>query len=599
MRKILIILFYALGFNSISGQVYTDFIGAGNSSGIKVSTSSNYESSLADYVASGNQTINGSGMDAKMMDAARFLSQATFGADEDLVRQVSKMDFEEWIDAQFEITPTHILPEMISTYDLAFQIYLENGGTASNYFSRPVWEHFDYAWWQINLTSDDILRQRIAYTLSEILVISMESDLKDKGEALADYYDMLLDLSFGNYRDLLLAVTLHPSMGVYLSHMNNSKAIPEKNIHPDENYAREIMQLFSIGLFELNLDGTKKKDTNGLYIPTYNNADIKEFAKVFTGLSGGGSISKNDQNKANFNMNINNVDYTVPMKMYQEFHETTEKKLLNGFVISAGQQGMTDIEQAVNHLFNHPNVGPFISRQLIQRLVKSNPTPEYIARVAGIFNNNGMGVRGDMKSIIKAILLDPEARSCEWVNNIDQGRLREPITRYTQFAKIVGYRNQYELFWNNGSTYMESAGQHPLHSYTVFNFYLPDFQPNGPISQKNLVAPEFQIHNTRNSVGYVNSVNEWTFNEKLLYTSQYNPSYTWTTFNKLLPFARDPDGLINKLDILLTHGQLSEETRNTIRESIKGFSNSLVGDYNRLKLALYIVMISPDYCVMK
>lgn len=599
MRNILILLLSFIFLNCLQSQAYLDYIGAGNSAGIKVTSSHEHKALGSDQTASGEQTLNGSGMDGRMMDAARFLAQATFGADENLIRQVAQRDFSDWIDSQFELSPGYLLPEVINAYNLAFQIYTDNGGLPANYSDRPEWEHFDYAWWQVNLTADDLLRQRVAYSLSQLLVISVESDLFDKGEALADYYDMLLDHSFGNYKDLLMAVTLHPSMGIYLSHLNNSKTIPERNIHPDENYAREIMQLFSIGLFELNQDGSRKKDNNGAYIPTYNNSDIKEFAKVFTGLGAGGSISKTDLNKAEFNMDFNLVDFTVPMKMYEEYHEPAEKILLNGFTIPAGQPGMTDIEQAVDHLFNHPNVAPFISRQLIQRLVKSNPTPSYISRISSVFNDNGNGIRGDMKSVIKAILLDPEARNCDWVRHPDQGRLREPITRYTQFAKAVGFENQLDLFWNNGSTFMESTGQHPFHSYTVFNFYLPDFQPNGPIALNNLFGPEYQIHNTKTSVGYVNAVNNWTFNDELLYTFEANSFPTRPAFKNLLPFARDPDELINKLDILLTHGQMSEDTRDIIREAIKGFSLNAVGDLQRLKLTLYLIMISPDYCVLK
>ncbi len=599
MKQIFLLFIAILNLNFLGAQVFTNHIGAGNSSGIKVTTSHDYQALWNDRIASGEQTINGAGLDAARMDAARFLAQATFGADEHLIEEVAGMDFSDWIDDQFEIAPGYLLPEMINAYHLALQIFTDNGGLLANYPERPEWQHFDYAWWQVNLTSDDLLRQRIAYSLSQILVISVESSLFDKGEALADYYDMLLDHSFGNYRDLLLAVTLHPAMGVYLSHLNNSKAIPERNIHPDENYAREIMQLFSIGLFELNQDGSRKKDGNGAYIPTYNNNDIKELAKVFTGLGAGGSISKTDQNKAEFNMDQNMVDFTRQMKMYEDYHETSQKNLLNGYVIPAGQSGMTDVEQAVNHLFHHPNTGPFVCRQLIQRLVKSNPSPAYISRIAGVFNDNGVGVRGDMKSVIKAILQDPEARNCEWVSHPDQGRLREPITRYTQFAKSVGFENQLDLYWNTGSNFMENTGQHPLHSYTVFNFYLPDFQPNGPIAQKNLVGPEYQIHNTKTSIGYANAVNNWTFNDELLFTFEANSFSTRPAFKNLLPYSRDPDELINKLDILLTHGQMSDETRDIIRDAVKGFSPNSLGDLQRLKLALYLVMISPDYCVLK
>ena len=598
MSKIII---FCMGFLFPAWQFaqgYQDYVGAGHNNGVSVLASSELELP-AESQASGANTISGAGLDGRLMETSRFLAQASFGVDREMIEKVAAMDFADWIDAQSEMAPRYILPEIIDVYETALQIYIDNGGNPVNYAERPEWEHFDYAWWQLNMTNEDLLRQRVAYALSQILVISVESALYDKGEALGDYYDVLIGHALGNFRDLLMAVTLHPSMGVYLSHLNNPKAVPEENIHPDENYAREIMQLFTMGLFELNADGSRKTDANGAFIPTYDNDDIRELAKVFTGLGAGGTIAKDDGLPPRFNLGIDNIDFTVPMRMYPDWHETGEKKLLNGVTLPAGQEGMADIEQAVDHLFHHPNVGPFIGRRLIQRLVKSNPTPEYISRISSVFEDNGNGVRGDLKSVVKAILLDPEARSCAWLNDPVQGRLREPITRYTQFARGIGMDNELGLFWNTGQPFMEKVGQHPLHSQTVFNFYLPDFQPNGPISDQDLVGPEYQIHNTKTSIGYVNAVNDWAVEGDLLFTFEENPFETRTRFAELLPFARDPEVLINKLDVLLTSGQLSQATREIIRQAIRDFSPNPVGDLYRLKLAMYLFMISPDYTVIK
>ncbi len=599
MKNLILTLLFVLPITFLSAQIYDDYIGAGHSQGISIQTSDNLQISGWEQSAVGENTLNTNGLEGKLMEASRFLAQATFGADWETIQEVAQMGIEEWIDQQMEVAPTYILPEMIEVYNTALQIYVDNGGNPANYNDRPEWDHFDYAWWQVNMTSEDLLRQRIAFALSEILVVSVNSGLSNYGEGLGDYYDIFIRNAFGNYLDILTEVTLHPSMGVYLSHLNNPKAVPEDNIHPDENYAREVMQLFSIGLFELNLDGSRKTDADGNFIPTYTNDDIKEFAKVYTGLGAGGLIIQNDEILPTFGRGPNTIDFTVPMAMYEDWHETEEKHLLNGYIIPAGQDGMTDVRQAIEHLFNHPNVGPFIGRLLIQRLVKSNPSPEYIARVAAAFNDNGAGIRGDMAAVIKAILLDEEARSCEWVNHPNQGRLREPITRYTQFAKAIGARNQYGLYWNIGRPFQEDVGQHPLHSPSVFNFYLPDFQPNGPIAAQGLVGPEFQIHNARTSVGYVNAVNSWAVDDYLFETWESNSFFSETDYSGLLEFAKDPDVLINKLDVLLTNGQLTEDTRQIIKTAITPFSNNTVGDYNRLRLAAYLFMISPDYNVLK
>ena len=435
--------------------------------------------------------------------------------------------------------------------------------------------------------------------LSEILVISINSDLDGFGEALASYYDLLMVHAFGNYKDLLKDVALHVSMGYYLSHLNNPKSIPAENIHPDENFAREIMQLFTIGLYMLNQNGTRQTDGQGNFIPTYDNNDIKELAKVFTGL-GPGAINENVDwtNEPYFGLGIWGTDMTVPMIMYPEWHEPGPKTLLGQYTIPGGQSGMDDICDAVDFLFNHQNVAPFISYRLIQRLIKSNPSPGYVSRIASVFNNNGSGERGDLKAVVRAILLDPEARECSWQQQPDHGKLREPILRYTHAAKALPLDSPLGRYWNNGFSFLDATKQHPLAAPTVFNFFLPDHQPNGPIANNNLFAPEFKIHDSRTSVGFINQVNQWAVWNSLWWSWEENDPNVEYDLSSLVPMAEDPEVLINHLDILFTNGQLSDESRTSIRTALQGL---IWGDYqyDRARLGLYLILISPDYAVFR
>jgi uncharacterized protein (DUF1800 family) len=483
-------------------------------------------------------------------------------------------------------------------------VRIANGEEEDEIFG-PFSVHFNYAWWQINMTNEDLLRHRIAYALSQIFVVSRFSDLGDSAASMCDFYDILVNNAFGNYKDLLMDVSLHPSMGYYLSHLNNPKAVPEENIHPDENYAREIMQLFSIGLYKLNVDGTHQLDQDGDAIPTYDNNDIKELAKVFTGL-GPGDV--NDYvtwtDEPFFGLGFWGTKKTVPMIMFEDFHETEEKTLLNDFVLPADQDGMTDIEMAIDNLFNHENVGPFVALRLIQRLITSNPTADYVQRVAEMFNDNGQGVRGDMKAVIKAILLDPEARTSEAMLDPSNGRLKEPFLRYSQFSRLMPKISNEGRYWNNGFNFYDATRQHPLSSPTVFNFYTFDHQPVGDINNNNLVAPEYKIHNTATSIGYINSTFVWTFYNSLMYDwlpNEYmnnDVSIDYTEFELL---AENTELLINELDRNLTNGQLTDETRQIIRDHI----NPLYWTWNdqwkiyRARMAIYFILMSPDYNVMK
>jgi uncharacterized protein (DUF1800 family) len=289
---------------------------------------------------------------------------------------------------------------------------------------------------------------------------------------------------------------------------------------------------------------------------------------------------------------------TKPMKMYEEWHQQGQKNLLNGFVVPAGQTGMEDIEDALDNLFNHPNVGPFIGKQLIQRLVTSNPSPAYVSRVSAAFNDNGQGVRGDMKAVIKAILLDPEARSCQAVQDPQSGKLREPFVRYNHAANALDIEQYYGRYWNAGYGFYLATGQMPLAAPSVFNFFLPEFHPNGEIGDAGLVGPEFQIHNSRTSVEYINQVNDWSVWQYMFGSWETGDPYTTVSLHNLEDLARDPEVLVNELDRVFTHGQLSEQTRGVIKQTIEQF---IWGDYryDRARMALYLILISPDYAVLK
>ncbi len=576
---------------------YNDYIGAGHSDGIIVSASSQSENTDA------NNSLNGKGLFAKRAEAGRFLNQATFGPSLEEIDQCVSIGIENWIEDQFLLPRSEYQSLAEDIWDEYLTAYLDMGYTEDDIYG-PWYKHFSYAWWTNVVQEEDQLRQKIAYALSQIFVISINSDLIDHGIEIASYYDVLAKHAFGNFRDLLFDVTMNANMGYYLSHLNNPREIPEENIHPDENYAREIMQLFTIGLYELNLDGSRKLDGNGNFIPTYNNNDIKQFARVFTGL--GMSEIKDIvdwTDEAYFGLNIYGGDMTYPMKMYDEFHEPGTKELLNGYVIPANQDPMKDINDAIDHLFNHPNVGPFIGKQLIQRLVKSNPSPAYVSRVASIFNNNGDGVRGDLKTVIKAILLDEEARSCLGLEQDNEGKMKEPLMRYTHFVRTTPFINPLDKYWNPGFNFQDATEQIILAAPTVFNFYLPDHQPVGELTEANLVAPEFSLHNTRTSIGYINEVNQWTIwgapwwsweNEIGIETIEINYDAYPEEFS-------DPETLIHYLDILYTSAQMTDETRSNIREQVSSLYWGQ-GDEDwiyRIMLAQYLTLISPDFVIQK
>ena len=584
-----------------ASQFYEDYIGAGHADGITITTSDELQVFGQSNIAAGSATMNGAGLDGRFMDAVRFLRQSTLGVDPEYVQEVMVMGYEAWLNNQREIPASSMHATTEEIVEDALAMWVAGGGDPDDYF-HPAFYHFLYAWWQINMTNEDLLRQRVAYALSEIMVISFYSGVDEHADGAAHFYDLLIEHGLGNYRDLLYDVSLHPAMGIYLSHFNNPRTIESENIHPDENYAREIMQLFSIGLYELNIDGTQVLDVNGNPIASYGIPEVKDLARVFTGLGPGAMVDNMYDVVPNFGDGHYFTDFTVPMAMYELWHEPGQKNIVNGGIIPAGQSGMEDINDAIDILFEHPNVGPFLAQRLIQHMVKSNPTPAYVQRVATVFNDNGLGVRGDMFATVKAILMDEEARTCDWVNDPQQGKLSEPLIRYIQYARMTDRIETQDRYWNIGYSFLESTEQAPLFSRSVFNFFQPGYQPNGPIADQDLVAPEFQIHNSRTSLSYMNEVNDWTLWWALMYSWEDFVEPVFVDMNQLEEMAKIPEVLINHLDKMYTHGQMSEELRNNIKTTMNGLTGLTVGpsylEY-RARLACYLLLISPDYAIQK
>ncbi|MDH3806190.1 MAG: DUF1800 domain-containing protein, partial [Gammaproteobacteria bacterium] len=440
-------------------------------------------------------------------------------------------------------------------------------------------------WFRNVLHSDDQLRQRVAFALSEIMVVSQLGVLGDQPYALASYYDVLARNAFGNYRELIEEVTLHPAMGVYLSMLGNEKPDPVRNIRPDENYARELMQLFSIGLVELNQDGSVRLDAQEQPIPTYDQAIIEGFAHVYTGWTYAGAPVF----QGAFPTPTRQV---IPMQLWPQFHDTGEKTLLNGVTLPAGQTGDQDLADALDNIFNHPNVGPFIAIRLIQRLVTSNPSPDYVSRVAGVFNDNGAGVRGDLGAVVKAILLDAEAQPALRME-LD-GKVKEPLLRLTQLwrnydAQSVSGRYPYDFAYI-------IFGQGPLQSPSVFNFFSPFYAPPGEIRDSGLVAPELEI-----ATEFLNTyITNYMFCQTFFWNQESSPDCGPITDDTVLidtteeiAVAGDADALIDMVAGKLVAGQIST----TLRTEISGMLALIPAEQANLRAAeaIYLLVTSPEY----
>ena len=438
------------------------------------------------------------------------------------------------------------------------------------------------------MQGDDQLRQRVAFALSEIMVASENSVFAQDTLGIALYYDILAENAFGNFRELLEDVTLSPIMGLYLSMLGNQRANVELNIRPDENYAREVMQLFSIGLVELNNDGTIILDGNGSPIPTYDQDTIEAFARVYTGWNFAGATAQT------FNRFFFNYNTREPMLPIDAFHDTTEKVLLNDFVVPAGQTAREDLAMALDNIFNHDNVGPFISKQLIQKLVTSNPTPAYVERVANTFNDDGTGVRGNLGAVVRDLLLDEEAREGPTDFPDTFGKLREPILVATHLWRAFRAESPDDVFSLGFPEFF--FNQAPLAAPSVFNFFSPSFMPQGLVSQQGLFAPEFQIATDTFLARQSNFLAFSVFAGHNQIEDQTDDRIL-IDLSEEIALADNPEDLLTHLDILLMAGSMSDNMRDiliTAYEQTAGFEPT-----DRITNLIFLIMSSPQYVIQK
>jgi uncharacterized protein (DUF1800 family) len=406
--------------------------------------------------------------------------------------------------------------------------------------------------------------------------------------ALTNYYDVLLEHAFGNFRDLMQAVTLNPVMGEYLSMKGNQKADPANNILPDENFAREMMQLFTIGLHELNIDATQKLDTSGNPIPTYDQATIEEMARVFTGWHFA-NIYELVQGTEDVQ------DFINPMIVVEERHDQGQKTVVSGAIIPAGQTAEQDMQQILDIVFNHPNVPPFISKQLIQKLVTSNPSNAYVERVANVFVNNGNGVRGDLQSVLTAILTDSEAINGTTSNDKVFGKLKEPLVRMAGLWRAFNASSvdgDYYLTWFN-----QHLGQTPLEAHHVFNFFSPSYAPQGAFQDAGLVAPEFEIHNEANQTKMTNFFQWLVISQNNLTNTTADPDAVLIDLTRERDMASDINALMDHYNLLLFGGEMSNELRTVVSDYAATFPEDRPD--RRAIEALGLLVVSPEYMIQE
>jgi uncharacterized protein (DUF1800 family) len=533
-------------------------------------------------------------------EAARFALQSGLAVTDADITSLKSNGFEPWLNTQMDaaVSQTGVAWLASRGYDRV---------TADNFFDNEY--PGDYMIWNQLMTPANGVRKRIALALSEFFVVSLGGlDFNWRSQAIAHYWDQLNSNAFGSFRKLLEDITLNPAMGSYLSTRGNRKEDTRTGRVPDENYAREVMQLFTIGLYQLNNDGSNKLDAAGKPIETYNNSDVSNLARVFTGydFDFSGNVKTPATNDAT--RMINSVTYTtLPMTLdntkweYPQGssqHSTLEATFL-GTTIAANTEGSAALKTALDALFNHANVGPFFAKQMIQRLVTSNPTPAYVDRVAKIFNNNGSGTRGDLRAVFKSILLDEDALGAAGLTSATFGKVREPMLRLTQWGQTFGAAST-SGNWKINSTADQASqiGQSPLRSPSVFNFFRPGYVPaNTAVATNNLVAPEFQLVNETTTSGYINymtfaigSTNGINNDVKAAYTAE-------------MAIAHDATALLDRLNLILTANQLSSTTKATIKtalDSVAVTQTSSDGDKRRrLNMAVLLVMASPEYLVQK
>lgn len=498
--------------------------------------------------------------------AAAFLAQASLTSTPSDIARVRQLGYAGWLDAEMAKPPGPSLVDMLKAKGLDDVTYKNNVAGIDN------------AIWQRLITGDDSLRLRVALALSEIVVASSNlAGLRYRQFAMAYYWRILETNAFGNYRDLLEQISTSPAMGTWLTYRGNRKASGDSL--PDENYAREIMQLFSIGVYELNQDGSLKL-TDGKPKETYNQTDVSQLARVFTGWDIDPTQGTKDTPDASYHAMVQTAKY----------HESGTKVFL-GATIPANTDGKTSLQLALDTLMAHPNIAPFISRQLIQRLVTSNPDPTYVARVAAVFNDNGAGVKGDLAAVVRAILLDSAARSSTRLRDPAFGKLREPMLRFIQWARTFGYRDA-SGNWAIGDTSDPATrlGQSPLRSSSVFNFYRPGYIPLSKVIGERTV-PEFQITTETSVAGYINYMQ--TAISKGIAGAQADYS-SW------LPLTSDTAALLAQLNLVLAANQISAARLDNFKTALDSIDvHGADGQHNRLYAAILLVMSCPEYLTQK
>ena len=509
----------------------------------------------------------GTDLPASETDALRMLQRATFGPDEASLQRLQHLGYRTWLQEQRELPPSLQEPRL--------QELVAAGVSVGQ-------SHRQEAWWRNAVLGRDQLRQRLAFALSEIFVVSDRNDaLAADPIGLANYYDLLALHAFGTYRALLEHVTLHPLMGVYLSMLRNRKPDPARNVRPDENYAREVMQLFSIGLSELDQDGTPRLDGSGQEIPTYTQADIEGLAHVFTGWNYAGATSWSGA-----------APNHLPMEPNENFHDRDAKHLLGGVVFPAGRDARTEMTAVLDLLAAHHNVGPFLGRQLIQRFVTSNPSPAYVARVAAVWADDGHGVRGNLGAVIEAILLDREAMGGQLAAPATFGKLREGLLLQSAVWRLFTARSADGNFaYSNPET---AYGQAALRADSVFNFFPPDYEPQGELTTLGLDAPEFQILDQNTIIGSNNQLYRSIVTN---YRGRSSPAAGDVLIDvaRAQALAADPEQLIAWLGRWLCAGTMSAGLQQVLRDHMAQLGDPL----RRATESIWLVVTSPEFAVQK
>lgn len=520
-------------------------------------------------------TTSVSNLNADDVEASRFLAQATFGATPRTIAELNNAgSFADWIDNQ-----------------MALPVSLTEPYTRANSNNSSTVERHEI-WWNNTLDQPDQLRQRVAFALSQLFVTSDQDFLLANNQyGMSNYYDTLSINAFGNYRELLEAVTLHPIMGVYLSMVRNEQADLVNNIRPDENYAREVLQLFSLGLFQLNNRGEALPLNNP--VPAYTQTQVEEFARVFTGWNFS-AVPSWETNNLGFE-----GTFTQPMIPVEEFHDTGSKNLLNGAVAPAGLSTRQDMEFALDNIFQHNNVGVLISRHFIQQLVTSNPSGEYIERMTAVFNDNGGGVRGDLGALVKAVLLDPEAREGH-LTNPDFGKIKEPVVRLAHVWRALdAVPGTESLGVHNTSDFTlhridEMSSQAVMSSPSVFNFFKPD---STVVTGGVLKSPELEIMTESNLASTHNNYHDQIYRfttRSDIASNNDNTRVTLVNLEPLVELATDPDSLLDWYNLIFFAGGMPDDMRQTLFDYMNTLPSDDAGRYAKVQDSLFMVLTAPQ-----